>query len=60
MVVTFSRESGVSIANAMRMTWDMEYDNGRRRYNHDFVRSALGWAGVEEMFDYFVFFLTTG
>jgi hypothetical protein len=29
---TFSRVSGVSIAKAMRMTWDIEYDNGRRRY----------------------------
>ena len=32
LVVTFSRESGVSIAKAIRMTWDLEYDMGRRRY----------------------------
>ena len=29
-VVTFSKESGVSIAKAMRMTWDLEYDIGRK------------------------------
>ena len=29
---TFSRESGVSMAKAMSMTWDFEYDNGRKRW----------------------------
>lgn len=29
--VTFSSESGVSMANAMRITCDLEYDIGRRR-----------------------------
>ena len=28
---TFSKESGVSIANAMRMTCDFAYDIGRKR-----------------------------
>lgn len=30
-VSTFSRESGVSRENAMRITWDFEYDIGRKR-----------------------------
>lgn len=34
-VVTFSNESGVSRANAMRMTCDFEYDIGRRRCKSD-------------------------
>ena len=32
---TFSSESGVSIAKAMRMTCDFEYDSGRKRYTTD-------------------------
>jgi hypothetical protein len=31
LVETFSSESGVSMAKAMRITWDLEYDNGRKR-----------------------------
>ena len=29
--VTFSKESGVSMAKAIKMTCDLEYDNGRKR-----------------------------
>ena len=35
LVVTFSKESGVSMAKAIKMTWDLEYDMGRRRWSRD-------------------------
>jgi len=31
--VTFSKESGVSMAKAIKMTCDLEYDSGRKRYS---------------------------
>lgn len=42
LTVTFSKESGVSMAKAIKMTCDLEYDRGRKRYSFGERMPSMG------------------
>jgi hypothetical protein len=59
LLVTFSRESGVSMAKAIRMTWDFAYERGRSPWKMG-SRAKLLWNLSSRLDGYLVFFLAAG